>query len=209
MRDIDLYRTLLDIEPPWGIRQVTMDESKQTVTVDVELRPGATLVCPQCKQTSCCVYDLRPRTWRHLDTCQFKTLIHSPQPRIQCPDCGVKTAEVPWAQKHSRFTLMFEQLAIQALLEMSVKGACKLLRISWDEADGIMARAVVRGLANRDLSGLKRIGIDEKAVRRGHQYITVVYDLETSAVIWMGQDRTEATLDRFFSGLPGGSPGAN
>ncbi len=60
-----------------------------------------------------------------------------------------------------------------------MSGACRILRLTWDEADGIMERAVRRGLQRRDLSGLRRIGIDEKAVRRGHRYITVVYNLNT------------------------------
>ena len=85
---------------------------------------------------------------------------------------------------------------------MSIQGTCRLLRLTWDEAGGIIARAVDRGLERRDLSGLRRIGIDEKSVLKGHRYITVVYDLDTSKVVWMGAERTEATLDRFFESLP-------
>lgn len=91
-----------------------------------------------------------------------------------------------------------------------MSGACRILRLTWDEADGIMERAVRRGLQRRDLSGLRRIGIDEKAVRRGHRYITVVYDLKTSDVVWVGEDRREETLDSFFASLPqrGRRPGS-
>jgi transposase len=155
-----------------------------------------------CGRAACTIKDRQERTWRHLDTCQFKTLISAPLPRTECPDCGVKTIAPPWSQKHSRFSLLFERFAIDMLQETSIQAAHKLLRISWDEADGIIARAVGRGLAKRNLSELRRIGIDEKAVLKGHHYITVVYDLDTSKVIWMGEDRTEETLDRFFAGLP-------
>ena len=199
MRDISLYEKILGLSPPWKVTAVDMDEAGQTINVRVALPAGTRLACPECGRADCTIKDRRERSWRHLDTCQFKTQIHAPLPRVDCPDCGVKTAEPPWAHKHSRFTLLFERLAIDALLEMSFKGACKLLRISWDEADGIVGRAVKRGL---DLSGLRRIGIDEKAVLKGHQYITIVYDLETAHVVWMGRDRTEATLDRFFASLP-------
>jgi transposase len=202
MRDRELYGTLLGIEPPWEVTDVTMDVAEEAITVRVELRPGAHLPCPACGREDCSILDRRERTWRHLDTCRFKTFIAAPLPRTQCPACGVKTVAPPWAQEYSRFTMLFERFAIDALQEMSKVGACKLLGITWDEAAGIVDRAVARGLAQRDLSGLRRIGIDEKQVFHGHRYITVVSDLETSTVVWMGEDRTEATLDGFFASLP-------
>lgn len=201
MRDKDLYRTILGIEEPWRITNVTMETKEETITVRVELKPGATLPCPSCGRSNCGIKDRRERTWRHLDTCQFKTLINAPLPRTDCPNCGVMTIAPPWAEKHSRFTMLFERFAIDALLEMSAMGACRLLRLTWDEADGIMARAVQRGLRKRDLSTLTRIGIDEKSVGKGHKYVTVVYNLETSKVVWVGKDRREETLDRFFVAL--------
>ena len=202
MRDKDLYKTILGIETPWIIADVVMDKKGGTITIRVELKPGATLPCPACAKKGCSIKDRRERTWRHLDTCQFKTLINAPLARTDCPECGVKTTAPPWSEKHSRFTLLFERFTIDALLEMSAKGACRLLRLTWDEAAGIMERAVARGLKRRDLAGLRRIGIDEKAVRKGHHYITIVYNLDTSKVIWMGEDRREETLDRFFAALP-------
>ena len=207
MRDTGLYEKILGLKAPWRVSEVTMDKEAETITVRVELPPAATLDCPACGREGCAIKDRQPRTWRHLDTCQFKTLISAPLPRTECPDCGVKTIAPPWAAKHSRFTLLFERFAIDALLEMSIQGVCRLLRLSWDEADSIIARAVGRGLERRDLSGLRRIGIDEKAVLKGHHYITVVYNLDTSKVIWMGRDRTEATLDGFFESLPKEVPG--
>lgn len=202
MRDKDLYRELLGISSPWKVTDVLLDSKTETITVQVALKPGATLACGHCGRSGCPIKDRRRRTWRHLDTCQFKTLIEAPLPRTDCPKCGVKTVSPPWADKHARFTLLFERFTIDALLEMSLMGVCRLLRISWDEADGILSRAVARGLDQRDLSGVRRIGIDEKSVRKGHHYITVVYDLETSKVIWIGQDRSEETLDVFFASLP-------
>lgn len=202
MRDTGLYEQILGLAAPWRVSKVTMDQEAKTINVRIELPVGATLSCPVCDRANCTIKDRQERTWRHLDTCDFKTLISAPLPRMDCPDCGVKTMIPPWSLKHSRFTLQFERFAIDALLEMSIEGTCRLLRISWDEADGIIARAVGRGLAKRDLSKLRRIGIDEKAVLKGHHYITVVYDLDTAKVVWMGEDRTEEALDRFFESLP-------
>tara|TARA_B100000315_G_scaffold211128_1_gene207758 strand:+ start:138 stop:1364 length:1227 start_codon:yes stop_codon:yes gene_type:complete len=202
MRDTDMYAELLEVGFPWRVASVVMDAKAERVTVRIELEPGEALACPQCGRPGCTIKDRRERTWRHLNTCQFKTIIKGPLPRTDCPECGVKTLKAPWAERYSRFTKKFEKLTIQGLLEMSMTGACRLLDISWDEADSIMARAVRRGLQRQDLTQLQRIGIDEKAVKRGHHYVTIVYDLDTADVIWVGTDRKEETLDSFFAGLP-------
>jgi transposase len=197
-----MYAELLEVGFPWRVASVVMDAKAERVTVRIELEPGEALACPQCGRPGCTIKDRRERTWRHLNTCQFKTIIKGPLPRTDCPECGVKTLKAPWAERYSRFTKKFEKLTIQGLLEMSMTGACRLLDISWDEADSIMARAVRRGLQRQDLTQLQRIGIDEKAVKRGHHYVTIVYDLDTADVIWVGTDRKEETLDSFFAGLP-------
>jgi|AP45_3_1055517.scaffolds.fasta_scaffold21094_3 transposase len=202
MRDTDMYTELLEVAFPWRVARVDMDAKEERVTVRVELEPGGQLACPQCGRTGCTIKDRRERTWRHLNTCKFKTFVKGPLPRVDCPECGVKTFTPPWAERYSRFTKEFEGVTIKGLLEMSVTGACRLLGITWDEADSIMARAVRRGLQRQDLSQLRRIGIDEKAVRKGHHYVTIVYNLDTSDVVWVGEDRKEETLDGFFASLP-------
>lgn len=199
MRDTDLYKAILGLHEPWFITNVDLDPKAETVTVHVDVPPGTMFQCPQCKSSDCPVYDSRPRKWRHLDTCQFKTFIEAPLPRINCSGCGVKTINPPWAEGHSRFTLMFERFVIDALKEMSMQGASRLLRLSWDQLDSIVQRAVRRGLHRRDLGQLKRIAIDEKCIGSGqNSYITIVSDLETSKVVWVGKDRRRDTLDQFF-----------
>ena len=81
-----------------------------------------------------------------------------------CPDCGVRTVTVPWAEKHSRFTLLFEAFAIDVLVcAGNVKAAAILLRLTWDSAQSIIERAVARGLVRRRLTGLRYVGLDEKS----------------------------------------------
>ncbi len=201
MRDTHLYAHLLGVRSPWRVSGVKLDEKQESIEVRVVLQTGAKLRCPVCGKR-CRIKDRRERRWRHLDTCQYQTLIVSPLPRTSCEKCGVKTVSPPWAEKASRFTLLFERFAIDVLLEMSISGACRVLGISWDEAAGIMDRAVQRGLARRTWSKVKGLGIDEKAVRKGHKYVTVVYDLNGSRVLWVGEDRRKETLDRFFEQLP-------
>jgi len=89
-----------------------------------------------------------------LDSCQFKTLVVADVPRVRCLIHGTQMVQVPWASPRGHFTAMFERFAIDVMLSCATSKACELLRISWDEADGIMARAVQRGLARRTLERL-------------------------------------------------------
>jgi transposase len=90
-------------------------------------------------------YDMRPRRWRHLDTCQYKTILVADVPRVKCEEHGVITVSVPWAEPGSVFTALFEALVIDWLKEASTLAVSRLMKLSWNAIDGIMQRAVERG----------------------------------------------------------------
>jgi transposase len=95
----------------------------------------------------------------------------------------VKTVSVPWAEGSSRFTILFERFAIDLLQEtQNVKGSMKILSLKWDATWGILERAVERGKLRKEASPLPRIGIDEKAFKKGHSYLSLIYDLDNSTV---------------------------
>lgn len=102
---------------------------------------GVGTTCPECGET-CGRYDTRTRTWRHLDTMQYRTLLTADVPRVKCSEHGVKQVKVPWAEPGSRFTAMFEALVIDWLHEASTSAVARMLGMSWDEVDGVMSRAV-------------------------------------------------------------------
>jgi transposase len=109
------------------------------------------------------LYDHQPeRQWRHLDTCQYRTILHADPPRTQCPTNGVRVVKLPSAEPSSRFTAMFEALAIAWLKAASQKAVADQLGLSWDEIHGIMERAVKRGLARRQAEPIRHLGVDEK-----------------------------------------------
>jgi len=98
MRDIELYKTILGLTPPWTAVDVSLDVKGQQVTVHVHAGDGP-FACHEC-QTAVPGYDRKPRR-RHLDTCQFTTWIEAGVPRIECPTHGVKRltgTKVPLAQ---------------------------------------------------------------------------------------------------------------
>ena len=79
------------------------------------------------------MYDHQPeRSWRHLDTCQYRTILHAEPPRTECEAHGVRVAQMPWAEPHSRFTALFERLAIEWLRAASQKAVAERLGLSWE-----------------------------------------------------------------------------
>ena len=199
MRDIELYRALLGLTAPWTVAGVDVDMPGQRVVVRVDAGPGP-YPCPECG-TPGPRYDSKPRRWRHLDTMQFTTWIEAEVPRVECATHGVKQLRVPWAEPGSQFTALFERLAIDLLRECSITGAIRLLRISWDEGWGIKGRAVKRGLARRGHEVVARLGVDEKAIAKRHRYLTIVADLERPRVLYLADDRKQASLDGFWPTL--------
>lgn len=109
--------------------------------------------------------------------------------------------KLSWAEPSSRFTALFERLAIDWMKAASQKAVADQLGLSWDEVHAIQERAVARGLARRAAEPVARLGVDEKAFTRGHRYFTLVNDLDNPRVLYVAEDRTEASLDGFWSSL--------
>jgi transposase len=196
------YAQLLGIGSPWEVKTVDLKLTEKKVEIELSWQWGAAAKCPECGR-ACSIHDCAPeRTWRHLDTMQFTTLIRARTPRSNCPKHGVKTMSVPWAAPQGRFTVLFERFAVEVLLaSASVSQACELLGLSWDTAQEIMRRAVARGLERRQLDQLKHLGMDEKSFRRGQSYITLLTDLDQSRVLDVVEERTTEAADRLWDTL--------
>ena len=202
MRDTDLYQRVLGLEEPWSVKRVELNVKERKVDIWVEHGAGAGWACPECGRSMGCYDHSAERVWRHLDTCQFATHLHARVPRVECPEHGVRQVKVPWAEARSRFTLLFERWIIDVLTEcQTVSGVCALLGVSWDEAFNVMQRAVERGQSRKRPEPIRHIGVDEKAFRKGHSYMTIVCDLEKSTVEHVAEDRKVESLAGYFRSL--------
>ena len=203
MKDFQLYQQILGLSEPWVVKQVTLKPKEQEIEVEVTCTESVW----GCPHPACGkrmhVHEWERRRWRHLDSCQFKTVITADVPRVKCEEHGSQVVNVPWAEKFSRFSRLFERLAIDVLLVCSTSEACGLLRVSWEEADGIKQRAVKRGLERKPARVNKELCVDEKSVARGHQYVTVVarVDEEGTTVDYVGENRKQESLDAYWKGL--------
>jgi transposase len=129
------YGRLLGLEEPWVVEAVNLELAAQRVEIRLRAQVNTReWSCPECGKLSA-LYDHAPeRRWRHLDTMQFETVLVARIARVNCPEHGVKTIEVPWAGKNSRFTLMFEAFAIRVLqASETVQSGAGLLRLDWQQ----------------------------------------------------------------------------
>jgi transposase len=200
MRDKELYTQILGIRSPWRVADVELSVRSGEVKVMVEQEPGSERYCPKCGAV-CSGYDQRRREWRHLDTCQFKTILVAEVPRVECPEHGVVTLKVPWAEPGSGFTALFEALVIDWLKEASTLAVSRQMKLSWNAIDGIMQRAVRRGLKRRAAYTPKQIGVDETSFRKRHDYVTVVSDKASAKVLHVADDRTKESLSGYYERL--------
>ncbi|MCU7887331.1 MAG: transposase family protein [Candidatus Thiodiazotropha sp. (ex Lucinoma aequizonata)] len=90
MRDKDLYAQILGIKSPWQVTAVELAALDENVTVHVEQKVVTKQCCPTCGEISP-GYDTRKRSWRHLDTCQYKTILVADTPRVECKEHRVVT----------------------------------------------------------------------------------------------------------------------
>ena len=142
------------------------------------------------------------RRWRHLDSCQFRTVVEADVPRVRFADGHTEEVAVSWAERFSRVTKMMEIHIIEVLqMASSHSAAANHLGMSRGQLDRIMKRAVSRGLARRKESDIPHVGLDEKAMRRGHRYVSVMTDIHRGVVIDLVEGRTIEATDELWGCL--------
>jgi transposase len=199
VRDRDLYAKILGLSEPWFVSDVELDVKAKSVVVHLDRNSETPLACPECG-AACPGYDTQSRRWRHLDTCQFETVLACEVPRCSCSEHGVKQVRVPWAEPGSRFTALFECLTIDWMQEAGRSATARQLGITWSEADGIMRRAVERGLARRTAVTTPVLGVDEKSFQ-GREFVTVVCDLDDGRVLHIADGRGSEALSSCYAAM--------
>jgi len=199
------YAQSLGLEAPWRVAGVVIDGERKEVRIRVECAAGEAWGDPETGERAE-IKDWQERTWRHLDTCEYETIISARVPRVVLRSGETMTVRVPWAEPGGRFTKRFESRVI-AFLEQcrTVRGAARLARITDDQADGVMERAVRRGLLRRKEQPLRHAGFDEKAIAKGQRYATLFNDLgdpEGARVIDVVPERTQEAAAGLLRSLP-------
>jgi transposase len=130
------------------------------------------------------------RRFRSLPIGSRATAVILPIPRVECRACGVvRQVEVPFADPRRTYTRAFERYALELSRSMTIRDVARHLDVGWDTIKEIQKRDLSRRFARPKLKHLRRIAIDEIAVAKGHRYLTVVMDLESGAVVFVGDGK--------------------
>ncbi len=193
----EFYGGLLGVGSPWEVEEIVRDAKIHEVWVHIVFADGEPALCPTCGKEMP-IHDRKTRKWRHLNSCNHKTIIESEIPRVKCSEHGVLQIPVPWAERSSRFTMELERRVCMWLKSASIKEVGFMFDLSWDEIAGIQERAVKRGLAKRQKATPKNIGVDETSYQKHHEYVTVILDKDSNVILDVLQDRKAETLSSWF-----------
>lgn len=198
------YAALLGVKEPWRVAEVLREPRMERVVVRIEWPAGVGPMCPECGKPGRW-YDSREREWRHLDAMSHEVRLRCAVPRCQCPEHGVKSVRIPWAEPGSRFSMEFEAFAVSVMLACrSLTQAAELLDLHWSSVQLLIDRAVARGLARRSTEGIEQVGLDEKSFLRGQRYISLITDLKGRRVLEVVPGRDTASAAQLWSVLPEG-----
>lgn len=198
MNSTKVFTHVLGISAPWRVTRVNVDIEAEQVDVHVAYRANAPCFCPTC---GCAAprYDKRTRRWRHLDMCEYKTIVTAEIPRVACPDHGIVLMQVPWAGPGSSLTRAFEARIVSLLQETSRAAAARQLKLSWSVVDRVYTAAVARGLERRDSLAVVHVSVDEVVWQRPQKYVTVVSDAESGAVLRVSEGRRAESLGEYYA----------
>jgi transposase len=172
----------------------------QEIEVMVRPRQGTKAICSGCERPGPTYDTGSPRRFAFVPLWGIAVYLVYSMRRVDCPTCGVKVERVPWAIGKRRITVAMAVFLSCWARRLSWLEVARVFRTPWATVFRSVAWVVEYGLAHRDLSGITALGVDEVQYRKGHKYLTVVYQIDAGyrRLLWIGQDRTTESLRGFF-----------
>ena len=167
-----------------------------TIEVPIRARTNGKPVCSGCGRRRPGYDRLKPRRFQFVPLWQIAVVFVYSLRRVNCPNCGIVVEQVPWSRGKSRLTTSYQWFLAGWARRLSWKEVAEVFHATWENVRDSVRYAVHWGVVHRDLSGVSAIGIDEIQWRRGHHYLTLVYQIDAGCrrLLWIGRERTEATL---------------
>jgi transposase len=211
MTQEELFSLALQVESPWFIKEMKFDLPQGQLDIYIDFERGSLFdyqdealgVKGKFK-----AYDTCEKTWRHLNFFQYKCLLHAYIPRVDIGNGKVRQVQAPWEGKASGFTLLFEALALQLVKLLPVHQVASLLGTYDLKLWNIMHVYTNKCRENEDFSEVTRVGVDETAARRGHDYVSLFVDLDQKKTLFVTEGKGSETVEAFAKDLKAhkGSP---
>lgn len=180
-------------------------ENADCLTLEVEIHPrkNGRPICSGCGQVRPGYDRLATRRFEYVPLWGVMVFFVYAMRRVNCPECGVKVEQVPWGDGKNHLTIRYRWFLARWAKRLSWRATACAFRTSWENVFRSVQHAVSWGLAHRSLDGIEAIGVDEIQWRRGHRYLTLVYQIEDGMkrLLWVAEERTEESLRGFFTAL--------
>lgn len=185
-------------------RNVKFDQDRKAILVELQPHGRSRPVCSGCGRKGP-GYDRRPvRRFEFVPLWAIPVFFLYALRRVDCPRCGVKVEQVPWADGKHQSTFSYRLFLARWAKRLSWSETATIFHTSWDTVYRSVQWVVRWGLVHREIAGLEAIGVDEIAYLRGHKYLTLVYQIDKGSrrLLYIARDRTEESLRGFFRIIP-------
>lgn len=195
-----LFEKALKLESPWQVKRIEFIEDKKALTIFIDFPKGSLFPCPKCGKLSK-AYDTTEKRWRHLNFFQYESYLTGKVPRIECKEDGILQVEVAWARSGADFTILFESFAMTLCREMPVNAVSRIIGEDDNKLWRMVRYYIEEARRFEDYSHVSSIGVDETSAKKGHDYVTLVVDLEEKKTIFVTKGKDASTLKEFKEDL--------
>jgi len=192
------------------IYSATTEDTDQAVVVEIKPRKNSKPVCSQCSKP-CPQYDTMPtdRYFEFVPLWNIAVYFVYRMRRVTCPEHGVMIEGVPWGDGKCTQTIEYRQFLANWARSLSWSETAEKFKTTYGKVFRAVQWIVAWGLLFRDLSEVRTLGVDEVQFRKGHRYVTLVYQLDDGnrRLLGIEKDRDESSLRRFFEKFNEGTEG--
>jgi transposase len=187
----------------YGKARWVEEAARPTIEVELVPRRNGRPICSGCGKPRPGYDRLAPRQFEFVPLWGIAVLFVYAMRRVQCPDCGVKVERVPWCDGKQQLTITYRWFLAGWAKRLSWQEVADVFCTTWENVFRSVKHAVWWGVAHRELKDIGAIGVDEIQWQRGHRYLTLVYQIDDGRkrLLWIAQERTEASLRGFFNVL--------
>lgn len=171
------------------------------IEVEINPRKHSKALCGVCGRSCKSCYDLRPRrSYEFVPLWGMRVFLKYSPRRVNCQYCGIKVEQVPWCDGKNKASIPYKLFLSHWARHLSWQEVANEFKTSWQQVFRAIEYVVAFGLERRILDNITAIGVDEILIQRGHNYATLVYQIDSGCkrLLWIGENRTAKTLLKFF-----------
>jgi len=204
MKQEDIFAAAIGIKSPWNITEINLDIKTGELHIHLDFPKGSLFEYideETQKSAHYKAYDTSIKTWRHMNFFQYRCYLHARIPRIETRDGKVKQIKAPWEGAVSGFTMLFEAFILQLVKVLPVHQVCEIIGSYDAKIWNILKIYTEKCREQSDYSNVTKVGVDETATRRGHDYVTSFVDLDEKKTIFVTEGKSSTTIEEFVKDI--------